>query len=112
MRTNSGSISNFLTTPYFDNLVKETRGRYHPDSLAIALIDSVMACGYQANLLISKRTIGPEERSKAQQYSNIALKSRRNVLLSANTLLKLQVGSLRPDFKGTDTDFSDAARYG
>ena len=87
---NKDSISNFLTTPYFDNLVRETGGQSQEGSVSISLIDSVMAFGYQAYLTVSQRFISTEEKKKAQYYSRIALRSRGSVLLSSNTLLKLQ----------------------
>ena len=59
--------------------------------MSIALINSVMAFGYQAYLTVSQRFISSEERKKAECYSITALKSRGSVLCSPNTLLKLQV---------------------
>ncbi|MCJ1285674.1 hypothetical protein MMC26_005015 [Xylographa opegraphella] len=87
---NNYSISNFLTMPYFDNLVKEAAGRSQGSSMSISLIDSVMAFGYQAYLTITQRFIHSEERKKADFYSRTALRSRARVLRSPNSLLKLQ----------------------
>nr|ANM86370.1 putative C6 transcription factor [Cladonia uncialis subsp. uncialis]AUW31185.1 putative C6 transcription factor [Cladonia uncialis subsp. uncialis] len=76
--------------PYFDNLARESGGLFPETSMSIALIDSVMAFGYQAYLTVSQRFISSEERKKADFYSIIALRSRGSVLCSPNTLLKLQ----------------------
>ena len=85
------SISNFLKMPYLDNIIRETLGRTREASIAISLIDSVMAFGYQAYLALSQRSISPEERKRALQYAKIPLRSRGSLLRSPNTLLKFQV---------------------
>lgn len=76
---------------YFDNLVKEARGRSQGSLLSTSLVDSVMAFGYQAYLTTTQRFISSEERQKAGYYSRMALRSRGSVLRSPDTLLKLQV---------------------
>ena len=87
---NHYSISNFLTMPYFDNLVREIGGRSQEGSMSTSLTDTVMAFGYQAYLTVSQQFISSEEVKKAECYSRIALRSRGSVLCSPNTLLKLQ----------------------
>ena len=104
---NNYSISNFLTMPYFDNIARETGGRFSEGSMSIALIDSVMAFGYQAYLTLSQRFITPEERKKADCYSIIALRSRGSVLCSPNTLLKLQVSRVPLHYQVLSTNFLD-----
>ncbi|MCJ1279780.1 hypothetical protein MMC21_007604 [Puttea exsequens] len=83
-------ISNFLTMPYLDSIVRETVSRPREGSTSISLIDSVMAFGYQAYLTVSQRFINSEERNRAQYYAKIPLRSRGSVLRSPNTLLKFQ----------------------
>ena len=102
---NNHSISNFLTISYFDNLARETGGRILESSMSIALIDSVMAFGYQAYLTISQRFISSEERKKTDCYSMIALRSRGSVLCSPNSLLKLQVSRVSLHYKLLSTNF-------
>lgn len=104
---NIHSISNFLTMPYFDNLARESGGLFPETSMSIALIDSVMAFGYQAYLTVSQRFISSEERKKADFYSIIALRSRGSVLCSPNTLLKLQVSRVSLHYQLLSTNFPD-----
>lgn len=77
--------------PYLDSIVRETVGRFREGSMAITLIDSVMAFGYQAFLTVSQRSANPEERKRAHQYAKIPLRCRGSILRSPNTLLKFQV---------------------
>lgn len=66
--------------------------------MSISLIDSVIAFGYQAFLVMTKRFVRSDERKKADSHSRAALRSRVNVLRSPNTLLKLQVHDISPTF--------------
>ncbi len=109
---NNYSISNFLTMLYFDNLTREIGGRFQEGSMSIALIDSVMAFGYQAYLTVSQRFISSEERKKAECYSIIALRSRGSVLCSPNTLLKSQVSPNPQYYQLLSTDSPDTLGNG
>lgn len=59
--------------------------------MSVALINAVMAFGYQAHLAFSERPATSEEKSRALQYAKIPLRSRYSILSSPNNLLKFQV---------------------
>lgn len=83
-------IPNFLTMPYLDTIVRENVGRTQEGSISVALIDAVMAFGYQAHLAFSQRPVTSEEKARALQYAKIPLRSRHSILSSPNNLLKFQ----------------------
>jgi hypothetical protein len=85
------SVPIFLTRSYFDNYMKEARGRPQGNAVLISLIDSVMAFGFHAFSRSSRRFVSPDEKEEADHHSRIALSSHARVLRSPDTLFKLQV---------------------